>query len=62
MAKGGVSFRSKNQHARNSIIHIAVPFSPDEKRVPAIFVRARIANVREFVGAGEFRCDVEFLR
>ena len=62
MAKGGVSFRSKNQHARNSIIQIAVPFSPDEKRVPAIFVRARIANVQEFAGEGEFRCGVEFLR
>jgi len=62
MAKGGVSFRSKNRHARNSIIQIAVPFSPDEKRVPAIFVRARVANVQELAGEGEFRCGVEFLR
>jgi hypothetical protein len=62
MAKGGVSFRSKNQHARNSIIQIAVPFSPIDQRVPAIFVRARIANVRELDGQGEYRCGVEFLR
>jgi len=62
MAKGGVSFRSKNSHVRNSIIQIAVPFSPTERRVPTIFVRARVANVREMDGEGEFRCGVEFLR
>jgi hypothetical protein len=62
MAKGGVSFRGKNPHTRNAIIQIAVSFSPEDREVPAIFVQARIANVKEFVGEGEFRCGVEFLR
>ena len=45
MAKDGVSFRSKNQCARNSNIQIAVPFSPEDQKVPAIFVRARLGQV-----------------
>jgi hypothetical protein len=62
MAKGGVSFRSKNPHVKNSVIQIAVPFSPEDQKLPAIFVRARVANVRELPDEGIFRCGVGFLR
>ena len=61
MSRGGVSFRSKNCHVKETLIQIAVPFSPEAQKAPAIFVRGRIAHVKEMT-KGMWRCGVEFLR
>jgi hypothetical protein len=42
-------------------VEITVPFAPEEKKTPAIFVRGRIANVIETAG-GMYRCGVEFMK
>ncbi len=60
MSKGGVSFRSKNVYAKEKTVLIAVPFSPEEMNAPAIYVKGRIAHVKEV--AGVWRCGVEFAR
>lgn len=61
MSRGGVSFRSGKEFLRGMMVKIAVPFSPEEKQAPAIFVRGRITNVMEIAG-GMYRCGVEFLK
>jgi PilZ domain-containing protein len=61
MSRGGVSFRSKHAYQKEMGVSIAVPFSPEAKEAPAIFVKGRIANVKE-MGGGLWRCGVEFLR
>lgn len=60
MSKGGVGFRSRNRYQQGMKIEIAVPYSPEVKNAPAIFVSGRIANVRELDGM--WRCGVEFLK
>jgi hypothetical protein len=60
MARGGVSFWTPNRYEVDTKIEIAVPFSPEERSAPAIFVKARIANVR-VLEAGNYRCGVQFL-
>jgi len=62
MSRGGVSFRSKNCYVKGINIQIAVPFSPEAREAPAIFVRGRIAHVKEMGSGGMWRCGVEFLR
>lgn len=62
MSRGGVSFRSRNRYEQGMQIKIAVPFSKDAKEASAIFVRGRIANVREVEGGEMCRCGVEFVR
>ena len=62
MSRGGVSFRSRNLYQKEMAVLIAVPFSPEVKDAPAIFVRGRIANVKEIASMGMWRCGVEFLR
>jgi hypothetical protein len=61
MSKGGVSFRSEHGYQKEMTVEIAVPFSAEVREAPTIFVRGRIANVRE-MGEGMWRCGVEFLR
>jgi hypothetical protein len=60
MSRGGVSFRSEHAYTREMVVEIAVPFSAEAREAPAIFVRGRIANVKET--EGRRRCGVEFLR
>ncbi|MGB2637307.1 MAG: PilZ domain-containing protein [Candidatus Acidiferrum sp.] len=60
MSRGGVSFRSKHVYAKEKSVLIAVPFSPEEMNAPAIYVKGRIAHVKEV--AGLWRCGVEFVR
>jgi hypothetical protein len=62
MARGGVSFRSRNPYEQGMIVQIAVPYSAEERKAPAIFVKARIANVRAMEAEGMYRYGVEFLR
>lgn len=61
MSKGGVSFRSRNEYQKDRAVLIAVPFSAEVKDAPSIFVRGRVANVKEMEG-GKWRCGVEFVR
>jgi hypothetical protein len=60
MSKGGVSFRSRNPYKKEMKIQIAVPYAPEVKNAPSIFVSGRIANVREMEGM--WKCGVEFLQ
>jgi hypothetical protein len=62
MSRGGVSIRTRNLYEKGMGLQIAVPFSPEEKESPAIFVRGKIANVREIGDGGMWRCGVEFVR
>ena len=60
MSKGGVGFRSRHQYRQEMRIQIAVPYSPEVKDAPAIFVSGRIANVRKMDEM--WRYGVEFLK
>ena len=60
MSKGGVGFRSRNPYKKEMKIQIAVPYAPEVKNAPSIFVSGRIANVREMEGM--WKCGVEFLK
>jgi len=60
MSKGGVSFRSRNPYKKEMKIQIAVPYAPEVKNAPSIFVSGRIANVREMDGM--WKCGVKFLK
>jgi len=62
MSRGGLGFKSKNSYAEATQVRIAVPFSPENKDVPTIFVPARIAHVRPMAGSSLQRCGVEFIR
>jgi hypothetical protein len=61
MSRGGMSFKTKNFYLVNITVMIAVPFSPESPRAPAIFVSARIASVSDFPNGKLYRCGVEFL-
>ena len=60
MSKGGVGFRSRNPYKKEMKIQIAVPYAPEVKNAPSIFVSGRIANVREMDGM--WKCGVKFLK
>jgi hypothetical protein len=62
MSRGGLGFKSKNTYPETMLVRIAVPFSPENKEAPAIYVTARIAHVRPMAGSSMVRCGVEFLR
>ena len=62
MSRGGVSFRSRNVYEKDMMLEIAVPYSPEVKEAPSIYVKGRIANVKEMANGGMWRCGVEFLR
>jgi hypothetical protein len=62
MSRGGVSFRSRNSYEKGMRLEIAVPYAAEVKEAPAIFVRGRIAHVRDR-GKGEMpKYGVEFQR
>lgn len=60
MSKGGVSFRTKKAYAKEMRVTIAVPYAPEVKEAPAIFVKGRIANVRVMENR-MWRVGLEFL-
>lgn len=61
MSRGGVCFKSRNCYLNSAMIQIAVPFSPESRAAPAIFVPARIAHVGKISAEGMYRCGVAFL-
>jgi hypothetical protein len=52
MSRGGVRFRSFNKYSKELSVQIAVPFSAEAKNAPAIFVRGRIAHIKELAEEG----------
>jgi hypothetical protein len=62
MSKGGVSFRSRNPYKKEMKIQIAVPYAPEVKNAPSIFVSGRIANVREMDGMWKCGVGWKFLK
>jgi len=62
MSRGGVSFRSSHMYHKEMSVLIAVPFSPEAKDAPAIFVAGRIAHVRALPEGSMWRCGLEFMK
>jgi len=62
MSRGGVSFRSSHMYYKEVCVLIAVPFSPEAKDAPAIFVTGRIAHVRALPQGSMWRCGLEFIK
>jgi hypothetical protein len=60
MSRGGLGFRTKNPYVISTEVQIAVPFSPESPNAPAIFVPARVVNIREVPEFQMFRCGVMF--
>ena len=61
MSRGGLAFWTKNQYGISTQLSIAVPFSPETPKGPAIFVEARVVNVAEAPDRKMYRCGVAFL-
>jgi hypothetical protein len=61
MSRGGLCFKSQHCYQKSTVVQIAVPFSPESRESPAIFVPAQIAHVEEIPGQGLYRCGVAFL-
>jgi len=61
MSRGGLGFRTKNAYLVSTEVTVAVPFSPESPNAPAIFVPARVVNIRETPESGMYRCGVMFL-
>jgi hypothetical protein len=61
MSRGGLGFWTKNAYLVTTQVTIAVPFSPEAPKAPAIYVPARIVNVAEAPERKMFRCGVAFL-
>jgi PilZ domain len=62
MARGGVSFRSRNCYELGAAISISVPFAAEERQAPAIFVNGRITNVKKLANGEMYRCGLEFVK
>jgi PilZ domain len=60
MSRGGLSFKTSKVYGRGDLVRIAVPFSPEDREAPAIFVAGQIVNARE-TGADGYRCGVAYL-
>ncbi len=61
MSRGGLGFRTNKEYLVSTEVTIAVPFSPESPNAPAIFVAARVVNIRRLSEQGMFRCGVMFL-
>lgn len=59
MSRGGFRFKSSRQYFENTMIEVAVPYSPGGQ---AIFVPAQIAYVQELPEQKMFRCGAMYLR
>jgi len=61
VSRGGVSFHCRNRYAERTQVRMAVPYAPEAKGSPALFVRGRITNMKEIPGEEVYRCGVHFL-
>lgn len=61
MSRGGLGFLTKNPYLVSTEVRIAVPFALESPGAPAIFVAARVVNIRELPERQIFRCGVMFL-
>jgi PilZ domain len=61
MSRGGLSFRTKYAYKVGAMVRVAVPFSPEAREAPAIFVPAKIANLKWLESQECYRCGVKYL-
>jgi len=59
MSKGGLRFKSKKQYFDQTLIEVAVPYSPGAQ---SIFVPGKIVFVQELPDLKLFRCGVAYMR
>jgi hypothetical protein len=59
ISRGGLSFKSKKEHAPNSDVEVAAPYSPGAQ---SIFVRGQIVYVVELKQERRFRCGVRYAK
>src|SRR5262249_24203236 len=60
MARGGLGFRT-NAYAVSAEVKIAVPYSPEAAGASAIFLAARIVNIRQMPERQMLPCGTIFL-
>lgn len=59
MSRGGLRFKSRKQYFQNTMIEVAVPYSPGGQ---SIFVSAQIVYVHETPGEGVYHCGVAYTK
>jgi hypothetical protein len=59
MSRGGLRFKSKKQYYEQTMIEVAVPYSPGSQ---TIFVPGKIVYVHELPGQKVYRCGVAYSR
>ena len=59
MSRGGLRFKSRKQYFENTMIEVAVPYSPGGQ---SIFVPAQIVYVHETPGEGVCHCGVAYTK
>jgi hypothetical protein len=60
MSQGGVSFHCRNSYAKGMQVRLAVPYAPEAKGSPALFVHGKVTYLKEIPGEEVFRCGVQF--
>jgi len=61
MSQGGVSFHCRNAYAKGTSVRMAVPYAPEAKGSPVLFVRGSVTYMKEIPGEEVYRCGVQFL-
>lgn len=61
MSRGGLSFKTEYRYQVGAVLRIAVPFSPESREAPAIFVPAKVVYTNEIPLQEMFRCGVAYL-
>jgi hypothetical protein len=59
MSRGGLRFKSKKQYYEQTVIEVAVPYSPGSQ---SIFVPGKIVYVQELPEQKVFRCGAAYTR
>jgi len=60
MSQGGVSFHCRNSYEKGTQLRLAVPYAPEAKGSPALFVRGTVTYLKEIPGEEVYRCGVQF--
>jgi hypothetical protein len=61
MSRGGLSFKTEYRYQAGAVLRIAVPYSPESREAPAIFVPAKVVYTKEIPLQEMFRCGVAYL-
>jgi hypothetical protein len=60
-SRGGLSFKTESRYQVGAVLRIAVPYSPESREAPAIFVPARVVYTQEIPLQEMFRRGVAYL-